>query len=162
MNIFLSHLKRLDSGMFSVGQVDCVVEQRLCAEQGITSYPNIRIYPSNSFGYSTFDQFQGWMRDANSLTQWATNYMPSVTLVLDVNSFENLVLKNFKQNDEQKPWIIDFYAPWCGHCQVFAPVFESLAHVSAVKYKIMIMTYIYISNMMYFCSILCVCAIQLS
>jgi len=26
-------------------------------------------------------------------------------------------------------WIIDFYAPWCGHCVQFAPDFEKAAKV---------------------------------
>lgn len=30
----------------------------------------------------------------------------------------------------QDHWILDFYAPWCGPCQHFAPEFEVLARVS--------------------------------
>jgi len=109
-----------------VGQVDCVVEQRLCSEQGITSYPNIRAYPSNSKGILNHQQYQGWMRDSNSLFQWSTDFMPTKTILLDLNKFEKLVL----QNDDNVPWLIDFYAPWCGHCNVFAPKFEVIAGVS--------------------------------
>ena len=119
--------------MISVGQVDCVVEQRLCAEQAVQSYPNIRIYPSNTEGTSRFELYQGWMRDANSLLQWALNYIPSAAYVLDIGNFEQLVLRGFVIGGEQsheEPWLFDFYAPWCGHCQVFAPVFESLAQVN--------------------------------
>ena len=115
-----------------MGQVDCVVEQRLCSEQGITSYPNIRAYPSNSKGILNYQQYQGWMRDSNSLFQWSTDFMPTKTILLDLKKFEKLVL----QNDDNEPWLIDFYAPWCGHCNVFAPKFEVIAGVSTYIYII--------------------------
>ena len=126
----------MDPQTISVGQVDCVVEQRLCAEQAVQSYPNIRIYPSSSFGVTRFEMYQGWMRDANSLLQWAMNYMPSASYLLDASNFEKLVLRNFNIDGESSdiPWLIDFYAPWCGHCQVFAPVFESLAVVYNITF----------------------------
>ena len=118
--------KRVDANLVSVGQVDCVVEQKLCMEQGIQSYPNIRIFPSDSAGFSRYDLYQGWMRDAHNLFVWVQNYMPSVSIHLDLNKFEKMILQNADKSQE-KPWMVDFYAPWCGHCQVFAPTFESLA-----------------------------------
>jgi DnaJ family protein C protein 10 len=65
------------------------------------------------------------MRDANSLLQWASDFLPTKTQMLDYQTFEKLVL----QNDGDEPWLIDFYAPWCGHCHVFSPKFEIIAEV---------------------------------
>jgi thiol-disulfide isomerase/thioredoxin len=39
------------------------------------------------------------------------------------NSFINKILPS------TTPWIIYYYAPWCGHCQVFKPEFEKVAEV---------------------------------
>lgn len=115
--------KKLNQKVASIGMVDCVTENRLCAEQGITSYPNIRVYPSNSNGIQQFVQYQNWMRDAQNLYQWALNFFPTKTEMLNLNNFESLVLSG----KNKLPWLIDFYAPWCGPCQVFSPKFEEIA-----------------------------------
>lgn len=50
--------------------------------------------------------------------------LPRVSVDLTPESFRSQVLSG------QDHWILDFYAPWCGPCQHFAPEFEVLARVS--------------------------------
>lgn len=120
--------KKLDPKLASIGTVDCAAESALCQEQQVHSYPSIRVFPAESAGAGTFEMFQGWMRDANSLYQWATNYLPSNAKSLDHQKFDRLVLK--QKPSEKKPWIVTFSSPWCGHCHTFAPIFEQVAGVS--------------------------------
>lgn len=67
--------------------------------------------------------YSGFQRDAHSLQQWLFGFIPSPVEELTPESFERRVL-----NSEQ-PWLVDFYAPWCGHCVVFAPEFQIIAQV---------------------------------
>lgn len=55
-------------------------------------------------------------------------YLPQVSVDLTPQSFTEKVL-NGKDH-----WVIDFYAPWCGPCQNFAPEFEILARVGFYLY----------------------------
>jgi DnaJ family protein C protein 10 len=104
-----------------VGAVDCEVEISLCRQQGVRSYPTIRLYPLGGRGLSTIAIYSGYQRDVHSLRQWLFGFIPSKVEELTPDSFQHRVL------DSDEPWLVDFYAPWCGHCVVFAPEFQIIA-----------------------------------
>ena len=66
---------------------------------------------------------RGW-RDVHSLYSWAFQHLPSLVTQFNYHLFHENVLAS------EDAWIIDFYAPWCGHCVQFAPDFEKAARVS--------------------------------
>eukprot|EP00275_Glaucocystis_incrassata_P001637 EC123553.1.p1 GENE.EC123553.1~~EC123553.1.p1 ORF type:complete len:175 (+),score=29.00 EC123553.1:98-622(+) len=45
------------------------------------------------------------------------------------SAVEILTAKNFKEKvlKSDEPWLVEFYAPWCGHCKNLAPVWEQVA-----------------------------------
>jgi len=51
-------------------------------------------------------------------------------LVLSVHADSDVVVLttgNFKESTTEGNWLVEFYAPWCGHCKHLAPIWESLA-----------------------------------
>ena len=85
------------------------------------------LYTSGSMSllcFLCFSVYHGWYRDAQSLHAWAYEFMPSLVTNLQDNKFHNEVLFS------AEPWLVDFYAPWCSHCKVFAPELEKIAKVS--------------------------------
>lgn len=49
----------------------------------------------------------------------------SAVLDLIPSNFDDVVLKS------GKPTLVEFFAPWCGHCKTLAPVYEELAQTFA-------------------------------
>lgn len=70
-----------------------------------------------------FSSYNGWNRDSLSLQAWIYNFLPSKVKTLRNSNYREVLSDN-------SPWIIDYYAPWCSHCQSFAPEFEKIAQVS--------------------------------
>lgn len=114
-------MAKLVSGQMWVGSVDCQRFQLFCQSQGVRAYPELRLYSGNTRPKDKYISYNGWHRDAHSLRSWALSALPQASVDLTPDSFRSLVL-----NGDQH-WVLDFYAPWCGPCQHFAPEFEVLA-----------------------------------
>ncbi|CAE8626632.1 unnamed protein product [Polarella glacialis] len=63
-----------------------------------------------------------WILSASTVSSRADQAAARNTLELTGENFSQAV-----QNGTGLPWFIKLYAPWCGHCQSLAPVWDDLA-----------------------------------
>jgi len=57
---------------------------------------------------------------------------PSAVTVLNLQNFDKIVL------DPTKHVLVEFYAPWCGHCKQLAPKYNELANLFAGEKDVVI------------------------
>ncbi|XP_066306280.1 protein disulfide isomerase-like 2-2 [Miscanthus floridulus] len=111
-----------------VAKVDCDEHKSLCSKYGVSGYPTIQWFPKGSLEPKKYEG----QRTAEALaefvnTEGGTNVklatIPSSVVVLTPETFDSIVL------DEAKDVLVEFYAPWCGHCKSLAPTYEKVASV---------------------------------
>ncbi|KAL6560588.1 hypothetical protein OROGR_004147 [Orobanche gracilis] len=129
-----------------IGKVDCDEHKSLCSKYGVSGYPTIQWFPKGSLEPK---KYEGG-RNVEALAEFINNEggtsvkiasVPSHVVVLTPENFDEIVL------DEKKDVLVEFYAPWCGHCKQLAPTYEKvatafnleenvvIANVDADKYK---------------------------
>jgi len=129
----------------AVAEVDCTLEKELCEHFHIEGYPTlvlVRDGKTHKFDrMRTLDDFKNFAlsyyvqdstekgdippfaledRQREPATQPAADAAPSheVVVLTDVD---------FKEKTASGVWIVEFYAPWCGHCKQLAPKWDQLA-----------------------------------
>jgi len=121
------NLKQTNDKVF-LGSVDCDANRPLCVSQKVQAYPTVRLFRHDA-KKQNLDYPTNWWRDHGSMQRWISEFLPSLVQPIG-NEFFTEVL------DSEEPWLVDFYAPWCGHCVQFAPVYEQIAKILEGKAKL--------------------------
>ncbi|KAK9201935.1 hypothetical protein WN944_017144 [Citrus x changshan-huyou] len=109
-----------------IGKVDCDEHKSLCSKYGVQGYPTIQWFPKGSLEPKKYEG----PRSAEALAEYVNNEggtnvkiaaVPSNVVVLTADNFDEIVL------DKSKDVLVEFYAPWCGHCKNLAPTYEKVA-----------------------------------
>jgi protein disulfide-isomerase-like protein len=111
-----------------VGKVDADAHKDLGGDFGVRGYPTLKFFPK---GWRKGDEAQNYdgERTADAIINYIkenSNARPkrSSSAVVDLSS------RNFNDivKDPSKNVLVEFYAPWCGHCKKLIPDYEKVAN----------------------------------
>eukprot|EP01132_Coremiostelium_polycephalum_P010765 gene10765-13182_t len=112
-----------------IAKVNCDDHKDLCGKYDVTGYPTLKIFAKST----TAKDYNG-QRSIEDLMTYINNHAgtnikvkkaPSNVIDLTPENFERYV------KDSSKNALVEFYAPWCGHCKKLAPDYEVVANTFA-------------------------------
>ncbi|RHN57287.1 putative protein disulfide-isomerase [Medicago truncatula] len=135
-------------GVVTVAALDADAHQSLAQEYGIRGFPTIKVF---SPGKPPVD-YQG-ARDVKPIAEFALQQVKALlkerlngkatggsnekkestassSVELNSSNFDELVIKS------KELWIVEFFAPWCGHCKKLAPEWKRASNNLKGKVKL--------------------------
>ncbi|KAF9556147.1 hypothetical protein EC968_008430 [Mortierella alpina] len=110
-----------------IAKVDADAHRELGSRFDIKGFPTLKWFPKGVNGDP--EDYSGG-RDLDSLASFVTKKSgaksafvkaPSAVITLTDDKFDKEVLQSGKN------FLVEFYAPWCGHCKNLAPTYEKVA-----------------------------------
>ncbi|XP_057522786.1 protein disulfide isomerase-like 2-3 [Amaranthus tricolor] len=133
-------------GVATVAALDADAHKSLAQEYGIKGFPTIKVFvpgkgPVDYMGARdvkpiaefALQQVKALLKDRlNGKTGGSSDKKsePSVSVELNSRNFDELVLKS------KDLWVVEFFAPWCGHCKKLAPEWKKAANNLKGKVKL--------------------------
>jgi len=121
-----------------IAAMDATEASEIAQKFGVSGYPTIKFFPKSApiespedySGGRTADTIVSWVNDKVG-TSRKVKVAPSAVAVLTEENFDEMALG-------EKAALVEFYAPWCGHCKSLAPKYEKLANVFAGESNVLI------------------------
>ncbi|KAI8814042.1 disulfide isomerase-like 2-1-like protein [Cladochytrium replicatum] len=117
-----------------IAKVDADQHKTLGSRFDVKGFPTIKWFPKGSTtpvdysGGRALDDFLDFIKDKSGVTANIKKAQTFVT-VLTSTSFKELIIANTTNQHA----LVEFYAPWCGHCKNLAPIYEKVARTFALE-----------------------------
>ncbi|KAI8619205.1 protein disulfide isomerase [Chytriomyces sp. MP71] len=124
-----------DKNNVVIAKVDADAHKDLGSKFGVTGFPTLKWFPK---GAKTPEDYSGG-RELTDLAAFITqktglksNIKKAVSYVTVLNTEEEF---SKVVGTADKNVLVEFYAPWCGHCKSLAPIYEKVARDFATESK---------------------------
>jgi protein disulfide-isomerase-like protein len=146
-------------GKFNVAKVDCTVEKDSAKAYEIKGFPTLKLFKNGEVvpysGARTVESFAKFVEDNAGISGLVASLPEAPKAAEPVKEEKKeekpkeeekkgdaasdvvvLTADNFEATTKDGNWLIEFYAPWCGHCKKLAPTWEELATTAKGKFGV--------------------------